>query len=377
MNILIIPDKFKGSLTAQQAIDSIRLGLEDQSRNIQSHSIIASDGGDGFLSAVRRSDSSIKIISCLSTDPLGRPIDATYGFRESDSVAFVEMAKASGMELLQRNELDPSETTTFGTGQLIANAIEIGATKVFVGLGGSATNDGGTGIAAAMGLSFLDEFGAKIPATGGGLARLDRIVSDLSLEGVEIFAINDVQNPLLGPEGASHVYGPQKGADSAMVKRLEANLSKLSDIVKRDLKIDASSTPGTGAAGGTGYGLHVFLNARFLSGIDFVLSLAGVESLLAKGGFDLIITGEGRIDDQTAYGKLVRGVASVGKKHGVPVLAVCGLCSLESMTADDIGVRKIFQLHDDSRSVEETIKKASSLLRKAMANLDLSICESP
>ncbi|MEM0925816.1 MAG: glycerate kinase [Planctomycetota bacterium] len=373
MKVLIVPDKFKGSLTAEEAITAIRAGLTDRDPTVRSHAMIASDGGDGFLQAVLKSDAAVELQSCETSDPLGRPITADYGIRRSDGSAFIEMAKASGMELLQKVELDPYKTSTFGTGRLIADAIDRGMKTIYVGLGGSATNDGGCGIARAVGYRMLDQAGVEIEYTGGGLEKLWAIdqSSVRALDGVRVLAINDVANPLVGSQGASVIYCPQKGADSVIVDQLDRNLAELSEVVKRDLGIDAASLPGAGAAGGTGYGLSVFLGADFLSGVEFVLSLTGIEDVLSAGDIDLIITGEGRIDDQTAYGKLVRGVATVGESFRIPVIAVCGINALKTKTAHDLGVKRIIELHDPSRPVETTIRDAALLLRQAVAGLDL------
>ncbi len=372
MNVLIIPDKFKGSLTAAEAIAAIRAGLAEFDPSITTHAITASDGGDGFLEAVRGTAAAIELINCPTTDPLDRGIEAVYGYDAGKRAAYVELAKASGLECLKTEERDPLRTTSRGTGTLIADAIGRGATEVYVGLGGSATNDGGIGIASALGYRFLGRRNEPLTPRGGELEAIERIDAGqrmVGLDDVRVFAINDVANPLLGAEGAAAVYGPQKGAGLEMVEQLERGLWQLDQVVRRDLGIAAADVPGAGAAGGAGYGLKVFLRAEFLSGIEFVLSLTGIESLLAGGAIDWIITGEGRIDDQTAYGKLVRGVAEVGRKYGVPVIAICGINALERKTADDLGVRHIRQLHDDSRSIDETISNAGTLLRRTAADV--------
>lgn len=365
MNILIIPDKFKGSLTASEVIEAIREGIHRFDDTIHTHRITASDGGDGFLDAIRKSNHSVETVVCDTTDPLGRPIQSEYGFDATARAAFVEMAKASGMELLSAAERDPSKTSTRGTGTLIVDAIGRGAEKVYIGLGGSATNDGGIGIAEALGFRFLDDGGGPVLSVGGSLRQIDSVDSSNVMPGladVQIFAINDVANPLLGPEGAASVYAPQKGADPEMVLLLERGLDNLQQVVSRDLKVDAANVPGAGAAGGTGYGLKAFLGAEFLSGIEFVLALTGVEALLSSGTIDWIVTGEGRIDDQTAYGKLVRGVADVGKKYDVPVVALCGQLALEHKTVEDLGLERAEQIHDPEKSVEYTMEHARELL---------------
>jgi glycerate kinase len=370
MNVLIIADKFKGSLTGTQVMQAIDQGLHQFDPGIQTHRITASDGGDGFLDAIRKSNDSVTTIECETTDPLGRPIRCDYGFDPLRHAAYVELAKASGMELLDAAERNPLRTSTLGTGTLIVDAIARGARDVYIGLGGSATNDGGIGIATALGYRFLDAGGAALPPRGASLAEICAIDASIplaALADVRIHAINDVANPLLGPEGAAAIYGPQKGADPEMVVQLDRGLDRLQQVVKQDMGVDVAGVPGAGAAGGTGYGLKVFLGADFLSGIEFVLSLTGIESLLESGIVDWIITGEGKIDDQTAYGKLVHGVAEVGAKYHVPVVALCGLLDLERKTVGDLGLKRVIQIHDASKALEFTIKNANRLLVQAAA----------
>ncbi|MCO8121358.1 glycerate kinase [Stieleria sp. TO1_6] len=372
MNILIIPDKFKGSLSGAEVIAAIAEGIRAVDDHIKVHHIIASDGGDGFLHSIENNHPCLDSIACQTTDPLGREIQSKYLFDAQANCAYVEMAKASGMELLSAAERNPMLTSTRGTGVLIADAIARGAETIFVGLGGSATNDGGVGIAAALGYRFIDPQGTEIDPVGGQLQQIASIDASgrlPALDHVRVVAINDVANPLLGDEGAAAVYAPQKGADEDMVAQLELGLANLDQVVQRDLGIAAADVAGAGAAGGTGYGLKVFLQAEYQSGIEFVLSLTGTERLLAGGAVDLIITGEGRIDDQTAYGKLVHGVSVVGEKYGVPVAAVCGQLAMQQKTIHDLGLRRVIQIHDPERDLEFTIQNAKSLLVDAASQL--------
>lgn len=365
MNVLIIPDKFKGSLTGTEVIRGIEEGLRRHDPNVQTRSITASDGGDGFLDAIRKSNESVETIECETLDPLQRPIRAAYGFDTERRAAYIEMARASGMELLAAAERIPMRTSTIGTGRLILDALDRGAEQLYVGLGGSATNDGGVGIAQAVGYRFLDSNANCLPPIGGSLNEIASIDDSAVIPGlseVRVYAINDVANPLCGPEGAAAVYAPQKGADAEMVVQLDHGLDRLQQVVRGDLGIDAANLPGAGAAGGTGYGLKVFLNAEFLSGIEFVLSLTGMETLLAGGTIDWIITGEGKIDDQTGYGKLVRGVAEVGRKYHVPVAALCGMLALKNKSIEDLGLTRVIQIHDPRHSVEHTMAHAKELL---------------
>ncbi len=379
MNILVVPDKFKGSLTADEVIAAIRAGVLSVMPNAKIDSITASDGGDGFLQSVRNvtpkaSDDKqrLQTVLCETSDPLGRSIQTEYEWDQQYETAFIEMAKASGMELLTQGEQNPLETSTLGTGKLIRDAIDHGAAKIYVGLGGSATNDGGVGIAVALGYRFLDSAGQTVQPVGGELSKIHSIdISDVHprLANVSVIAINDVSNPLTGDEGAAKVYAPQKGATPEMVRDLDAGLQHLAQVVQRELGVDAEMTPGSGAAGGTGYGLHVFLKADFQSGIEFVLSLAGIEERLATGKFDAIITGEGRIDDQTTYGKLVRGVAIAGGKHSIPVHAICGLLQMEKKSPADLGLASVRQIHDPQVPLQTTIEKAAELVQQAACQM--------
>ena len=374
MRVLIIPDKFKGSLTAQEVSVAITLGLESSYPGVETQTVIASDGGDGFLESVRQNVTNPETIRCATFDPLGREMEAEYLF-DSSQTAFIEMAQASGLVLLKPEERDPMLTSTVGTGVLIRDALQRGAKRVFVGLGGSATNDGGIGIAAALGYRFLDSEARELKPIGGRLGDIASIdTSEVTplLADVDVLAINDVVNPLLGVEGAAHVYGPQKGASQDAVEQLDAGLQNLDHVVQSDLKVEGADVPGAGAAGGTGFGLHVFSSANFVSGIEFVLQLAGVEGLLAEGNIDWIVTGEGKIDDQTAYGKLVRGVAVVGERHGVPVVAICGKLDLKQQSIASIGLSSVTAIHDRSRPLRYTMEHAAELVEAAARTILLS-----
>jgi glycerate kinase len=379
MKILLIPDKFKGSLTAQEVIEAMSEGVRHVDPAADITSVTASDGGDGFLDSIRGSTRDLELIECSTTDPLGRPITAAYLHDANNNAAYIEMAKASGMELLKADERNPCNTSTVGTGKLIAEAVRRGAKTIYVGLGGSATNDAATGIAAALGFRFLDSSGKSVEPSGGHLGQIEHIDASgktAELQSVQIFAINDVQNPLLGPQGASKVYARQKGADDRMVAELESGMQHLASVVQRELGIDAADVRGAGAAGGAGYGLKVFLDAEFLSGIEFILRLAGVESQLTDGSIDTIITGEGRIDDQTAYGKLVRGVAKIGADHEIPVDAICGQLNLVERTIKDIGLRRAMEIHNPARPLEDTIANAKTLVAQATEELIRKTLES-
>ncbi len=372
MNVVIAPDKFKGSLTNAQVIEAIKAGLADSVPGSRTHEVVASDGGDGFLASIRRYVPGVVEMMGETVDSLGRPMQGTYLIDSGNQTAFVELADASGLVNLTEEERNPLMTSTLGTGLQLKDAVSQGARNIYVGLGGSATNDGGIGMASALGYEFLDRQGDALQPRAIHLKSLDRIDVSNVMAGwreTAFVAINDVNNPLTGPEGASAVYGPQKGADAAMVAELDRGLQHLEAIVRRDLGKKEGATPGAGAAGGAGYGLRVFCDAAFLSGIDFILSLSGIEPLLERGDIDCIITGEGKIDDQTAYGKLVSGIANAGRRHGVPVMAVCGQLALDKRSPDELGLSRVVEIHEEGRPVEETMARAAELVSRATATL--------
>ena len=372
MRVLIAADKFKGSLTGQQVADAIELGLRSaiHATEIEVHRCMVSDGGEGFLQAIEAALPDAQPIACQTVDPLQRPVEASYLYQATKKTAFVELAAASGIQCLADGERDPSKTTTLGTGLVIKQAIAAGATTIYVGLGGSATNVGGVGMAVALGFRFLDQNGQELEPTGGALSEIVSIQPPaIQLEGVRFFVVNDVDNPLYGPSGAAVVYGPQKGADAAMVDRLDAGLRNLDACVMRDLGVNLGQYPGTGAAGGSGYGLRVFFDAEFCSGANFVLDLAGVNQLLQSRSFDWIITGEGMIDQQTQSGKLVAEVARTGKRFEVPVVAFCGGSELNAAETSELGLHAVMQIHDSQlRSEQESINRADVLLQASVAD---------
>lgn len=368
MRFLIAADKFKDSLSNDQVSTAIEAGLKRANPHSQIHRCAVSDGGEGFLDAVQSAIASVERHTYDSLDPLGRPIQAEFLFDRSNGTAYIELASASGIELLQYNERDPSKTSTFGTGLVIEAALLIGATKVYIGIGGSATTDGGIGIASALGYRFLDDQQVELRPTGGSLSKIRKVLRPgNALSRIDFFVINDVENTLFGSNGAAYIYGPQKGADQPMVQALDAGLRNLDQRVRADLKIDASDLPGAGAAGGSGYGLNVFLDANFCSGASFVMQLAGIDTLLTEQSFDWIITGEGQIDDQTCSGKLISEVGRTGERADVPVVAFCGINQLTAALPNELGLSEIIAIHDPKlRPAAESIKHAGRLLEQAV-----------
>ena len=370
MKFLLIPDKFKGSLDADGVIRAISEGILRVHPDATIHSVLASDGGDGFLNAVSEKLDAEEI-SVATVDPLNRKIQAIYLFDRSTKIAYIELAKASGLELLKDAERDVMRTSTYGTGLQIRHAIDHGATRIYLGLGGSATNDAGTGIAKALGYRFVDASGKELQPIGGNLQKIAAIEKpdgdkhwDKLQNGISFFSVNDVDNPLYGERGAAHVYAEQKGADEGEVKLLDQGLRHLNTFITDCMGKNAADLPGAGAAGGTAFGLQVFLNAEFVSGIDFVLELAKVDQLLADQNFDHIITGEGKFDRQTLHGKLIKGVRDLGKRHGVPVIAVCGQLEVDPKVLRNFGLDHVLEIKDASKPVQHSMEHAADLIRQ-------------
>ncbi|MDH5413479.1 MAG: glycerate kinase [Flavobacteriaceae bacterium] len=367
MNILLVPDKFKGSLTAREVIVALKKGILDFKPTSQIHAIIASDGGDGFLEAITENNV-IEKVHIKSSDPLGREINSVYGINAKERTAYIELANCAGLSLLSSNEINVLRTSTFGTGVQIKNAIGKGANKIYIGLGGSATNDGGIGIAAALGYRFLDRNNNDLDPIGENLSLISKIIKPTqdNFDNIMFYAVNDVQNPLFGKMGAAMTYAKQKGGDSKVIDLLDNGLRNLDSVVKQQLKIDAAHELGTGAAGGAAYGLKVFFNADFLKGIDFILKQSGAIHLLKDHKIDLIITGEGKIDDQTAHGKLVNGVAVIGNQFNIPVIAICGKKELVNAGLKSLGLKEIIVVSEPSKSLEYNMKNVDRLIQTSI-----------
>lgn len=369
MKILLLPDKFKGSLSAAEVMEALTRGILQSHPDASCSPVLASDGGDGFLDAVS-SYIQVDRIRMRTTNPLGREIQADYLLHRDGGEAYFELAQASGLVLLDETERSPMTTSTYGTGIQIKDAITRGARKVYIGLGGSATNDAGIGIASALGYRFLDSGGNELPPVGSALSAIETILPGPLEEAVRetrFVAINDVNNPLFGSEGAACIYAAQKGAGDKEIALLDTGLRRINGIVTRQLGKNLGGLPGTGAAGGTSFGLMAFFDARFLSGIDFILGLAGIPDRLKSNPPDFIITGEGKIDRQTLSGKLISGVVKLGKEHQIPVLAVCGMLDVDPASLKADGLYDIIEIRDPRQSLEYNMQNAAALLERATA----------
>jgi glycerate kinase len=323
MRIVVAPQEFKGTLTAAEAAAALADGARRAVPQAEVDEAPLSDGGPGLVNAVLASRPG-GLMTVLVQDPLGRPIEAAWGLLD-DGTAVIEMAAAAGLTLLREDERNPRATSTFGVGELLRAALDEGARSIIVGVGGSATNDGGAGMASALGACFLDVEGKELAPGGAALARLERIdVSGLDprLAEARVVAATDVLNRLCGSDGASMVYGPQKGATPEAAAELDAALRRYGEVIKRDMGIDVLDKPGAGAAGGLGAGLIAFAGAEVRSGFEIVAEVTGLRERLRRA--DLLITGEGRLDRQTGYGKTVARAAAMAREEGVPVLIVAG-----------------------------------------------------
>jgi glycerate kinase len=326
MKIILAPDSFKGNLTSMQVASAFEKGIKRVIPNANCVKVPMADGGEGTVQSLVDATGG-KFIRKKVTGPAGKPVIARYGMLVDKETAVIEMAEASGLPLVKGKDKNPLKTTTYGTGELILDAINRGAKKIIIGIGGSATTDGGAGMAQALGVKFHDKQGREIMDLGAGgmLARITRIDInglDPRISKIQIIVASDVNNPLFGKAGAAYVFGPQKGATPAMVRKLDANLRHFGNLIKKDLRKDVRKLRGAGAAGGLGAGLVAFTRAKLKSGIDIVVETTGLHECIK--GADLVITGEGRVDFQTAFGKTPAGVAKAARKLKVPTVAIGG-----------------------------------------------------
>lgn len=369
MKILIAPQSYKGSLRPDEAAVAMERGVKAADDTIETVLLPIADGGSGTVRAMVEATGG-KFHETIVQGPLGDQVAATWGILGDGRTAVIEMSAASGLSLVPPDQVDSLRASTFGTGELIRAALESGCRNIIVGLGDSATTDGGTGMAAALGIRFLDENGDPIPRGGGALSQLDRIdISDRhpGIEGTRISGACDVTNPLYGPEGAAVVYGPQKGATPEMVKQLDANLRRLTEIIKRDTGQDIASPPGGGAAGGLGAGLVAFLGTSLESGVDLICDAIHFDDHLT--GADLVLVGEGRMDFQTAFGKTAVGIARRAKKQAVPVVAICGELGKGYENVYEHGIDAAMSILPRCMNKEEAMCNAADLLEDATARV--------
>lgn len=338
MHILIAPDKFRGSLDADPVCDAIEKGVLQALPDAKITKTALADGGEGTAEILTKNQNG-RFVEIDVKDPLGRKIKSTFGLSSDGKVAYVEMANASGLRLLNTEERNPCLTNTFGTGELIAHALEQGAQNIILGIGGSATTDAGTGMAAALGYRFYNDKGHQINPNGGNLIHIAHI-DDSSvhplLRKCKIFVACDVTNPLFGKNGAAYVYGPQKGADEKMVELLDQGLRSFSKVAERHFGISVETMPGAGAAGGLGAGAVWFLDAQLQEGVRIVMEQLRLPEIIPS--MDLVITGEGKVDTQTLQGKVVKGLAKICQQAKVPLVLLCGTLEITPQQAHDAGI---------------------------------------
>jgi len=364
MKVVIAPNALKGSLSASAAAAALAVGVARAQPNAEIVQVPVADGGDGLLDVVR-DVLGAESYTVSVTGPRFGPVDACFAWLAQRRTAVIEMALASGLALLDDAEHDATATTTLGTGELMRAGLDRGAERLIIGIGGSATNDGGIGMASALGWRFLDAAGQPVRPVGDMLDRIARIDStgaDPRLERVSIEAICDVDNPLTGPRGAARVYGPQKGADADQVERLDAGLARLAGLIQRDLGLAVDAIPGAGAAGGLGAGLLAFCGASLRPGAEVVLELIGLDRHLA--GADLVLTAEGRIDGQTRFGKAPGAVAAHAAAKGIPCIAIAGGVGDDIAPLHDAGIDAVFSLCPGPISLSRAQAESATLLAR-------------
>ena len=368
MHILIACDSFKDALDAERVCTAIATGLTRAHPGITVTEMPLSDGGEGVLDILRKA---LKLTSIEKevSDPLGRSVTASYGISADGKTALVEMATASGLQLLTQDERNPLLTSTLGTGELLADAKARGVTTALLAIGGSATNDGGIGMATALGWKFLDGNGNAVKPDGDHLQQIAKIVPPASLPFEKVEVLCDVTNPLYGPTGASWIYGPQKGGNKESLTQLDDGLRHLARLVEEQLgKPGLAETPGAGAAGGLGFGGMAFLNATLKRGIEMVLDLVGFDAAVERA--DLVITGEGHIDGQSLQGKLIQGVS--GRAGDTPVVALCGKLSASQDDIRAVGLKAAYCINKEQRPLSEMLAATARNLEDAAAALPLA-----
>jgi glycerate kinase len=369
MKIVIAPDSYKESLSAMEVATEIEAGFREIFPDAEYLKVPVADGGEGTVQAMIEATGGRRVERAVS-GPLGEPVQAFYGLTGGDPVAVIEMAAASGLELVPPEQRNPLITTSYGTGELIRAALDAGARRFVLGVGGSATNDGGAGMLQALGVRLLDAQGAGLGPGGGELARLARIdVAQLDprIHDSVFDVACDVTNPLVGPRGASAVFGPQKGASPEVVRQLDDNLRHYAQVIERDLGRDVADVPGVGAGGGIAAAMLVFLDGRLRPGSEIVTDAIGLDAAVRDA--DLVVTGEGRIDSQTVNGKTPVGVARVAQRHGKPVIGIGGGLARDAGAVHGHGIDAIFSAVSRPCTVREAMDEAAFNLRSAARNI--------
>ena len=366
---VVAPDSFKESMTAKEVCDAMERGIKQANPAVEVVKVPMADGGEGTVDSLVDATNGQRV-TVEVTGPLGNKISAYYGILGNGTTAVIEMAKASGLEIVEKKKRNPMITTTFGTGELIRGALDHDVKEIIIGLGGSSTNDGGSGMAQALGAKLLDQNNHQISFGGGNLDKLDRIdISNLDsrLQDVKIILASDITNPLIGKDGASRVFGPQKGATPEMVEKLENNLQHYAKIIKRNLNKDVASVSGAGAAGGLGAGLMAFTTCEMRRGVDLAIEVTKLEEKIRDA--DYVFTGEGGTDFQTKFGKTPYGVAKLGKKYHKPVISLAGYLGegIDSLYGE--GFTAIFGIIPGACDVSTALKNGPSNVARTTENI--------
>jgi len=365
LKIVVAPNALKGSLSAAAAAQAMTAGVHLAAPAAEVMQVPVADGGDGLLQ-VLGAGQGLESIPCTVTGPLGGPVASALLYAAGRRLAIIEMATAAGLALLPPGELDPMQATTFGVGELLRKALDCGAQHIILGIGGSASSDGGTGMARALGARFLDAHGNELPGNAAALTRIRHIdleALDPRLAQTRIDVICDVDNPLLGAQGAARIFAPQKGAGPAQVESIEAGLENLAAVVEQQLGRDIRTLRGGGAAGGLGAGLAALLQADLRAGAELVLELTGLEAAL--DGACLVLTAEGRLDSQTAHGKAPAAVARLAQRHGIPCIAIAGSLGTELESLQAAGISACFSLCPGPLTLDAAMSQAAPLLTRA------------
>ena len=370
MRIAVAPNAFRGSMTARTAADTIIGGLRRSAlKNLDVLPMPLADGGDGTLDVLLGGLGGERLTVTV-TGPLGAPVEAEIGLLADGTTAVIEMAQASGVELVPRQKRNPLLATSYGTGELILAGLKRGYRHFVIGLGGSATVEGGAGCLQALGARLLDSAGNDIPRGGSGLSQLASIdMSELQhvIQGASFKVLCDVTNSLIGPLGAARIFGPQKGANPAAVETLERNLTHFADVIARDLGVDVRALPGGGAAGGFGAGLNAFLRAEIVPGAETLITMLGYDKQLE--GVDLLITGEGKLDAQTSAGKAVNAIASVAHRFNIPVVALAGTLDADDAALYAMGIQAAWSIVPGPCSLDDALTHGEQWLTEGAIQL--------
>ena len=362
LKVVAAPQTFKGSISALNAAEAISIGVKNIYPSAEVFLCPVADGGDGTLETLVEVSNG-NIVECVVEGPTGTPVEAQWGAMGDEQTAVIEMARTSGLALLDLNERDPLNASTYGLGEAILSALDQNYRKFIIGIGGSATNDGGAGMAQAVGISLKDEFGKEIPRGGAALSKLhsiDTVGIDPRIKQSEFMVACDVNNPLTGPEGASAVYGPQKGATPEMITQLDEALKNFAETILRDLGEEVAHISGAGAAGGLGAGMMALMGGTLKPGVDIVLDTVGLADKLK--GTDIVITGEGGIDFQTVYDKAPIGVAKLAKTLGIPTIALAGLVGKDFQVVHKDGIESVFSIVNGPMTLENASSNAHRLI---------------